>query len=582
MEETSTRLYDLGRQDLESRFDPSVTLVRNRFLPDRHLPHDSLWYAHCLLEDGRIEEAEAIVEAVLGLQELRPNDPHHGNFWWHLEDGAVIDLNACQFVLESLIAFPVSALSGPMQERVEATMRLAFEEATRLNVHWTYTNIYLLDVHNRILGGELLGDANIQKTGAARLEVWAAKTRQVGAPHEFNSPTYTAVQLNCLAGIAQHTSDPGVRDIALEMEELVWRHVARYWHSPTMQLGGPHSRAYRRDVVGASGFLKVVLYKLLGDERLLAKSPYYEGHDAEGHLIVARTDYHCPPDAEKMLRASPDRTFRETVCIAPPVEAVATLAPTYSLGSMSRPYGVGEPPEPWPQNNSCIAYWRRDETPGYGGLYCRFRINSGHPGDPSPQASPLWLDVWEDGVFWTAQNRASAIVAYGLPPRGPRPLTDMRLDIRLLGPHFANVVLPDGTLWNGESSPVPPGPIVVADGSAYIGLIPLEATDLGRNAWTILWRDGLETVVSVVNYTGPPKMFWEYRSLSGPFWKGNIRNGFALRIVDREEFPSAASFADALARAPLADEVTGSIRRISLGTGDDVVRLEYDLLEIWP
>ncbi len=302
MDANSRRLYDLGLADLRARFDPALNLVRDPFLPERHLPHQSLRYAAALLDAGDGQTAEGIVEAVLGMQELRPADPHRGNFRWHWEDAGVIDLNACQFVLEVLVRMRLDALSAALRERVLSAMRLAFAEAERLAVHWTYTNIYLLDVHNRILGGEMLGDANIAVAGAERLRDWARRTREVGAPHEFNSPTYAAVQLTGLAAIAEGASDPQLGALAVEMEELIWRHVARYWHAATMQPGGPHSRVYRRDLVGAAGFLKVVLFKLLGDERLLAATPYYDGPAAEGELIVAGTTYHCPPDALQMFR----------------------------------------------------------------------------------------------------------------------------------------------------------------------------------------------------------------------------------------------------------------------------------------
>ena len=311
MDELSQRLYDLGRADLEVRYDTQLGLIRDPFRPDRHSPHHSLWYAQYLLDDGDLAGAERIVEAVLSKQELREGDPHFGNFSWHWEDDVVIDLNACQFVLEALTTISLDTLSAELRSRVHQAMRLALTEAERLDVHWTYTNIHLLDVRNRILGGQMLGDETIVAKGSARLADWAERTRRIGAPHEFNSPTYAAVQINALAAIAEQAVDPDVRATALEMEQFLWRHVAKYWHAPTMQLAGPHSRAYRRDVVGASGYLKVVLYKLLGDERLLAKTPYYEGPDAEGELVVALTTYHCPPDAEEMLRNPDMRTVRE-------------------------------------------------------------------------------------------------------------------------------------------------------------------------------------------------------------------------------------------------------------------------------
>ena len=560
--DTAARLRDLGRADLEARFDSALDLVRDPFQPQRHQPHPSLWLAGALLESGDTGRAERIIDRALALQELREDDPHYGNFRWHYEDEAVVDLNACQFVLEALLRLPFDSLAAGLRDRVFAAMRLALAEAARLDVHWTYTNIHLLDVHNRILAGQLLGDDAIIRAGVSRLRDWARRTIEAGAPHEFNSPTYAAVDLNCLAGIANRAADPAARVIALEMEELVWRHVARHWHAPTMQLAGPHSRAYRRDIVGASGYLKVVLYKLLGDERLLAACPYYEGPDAESHLIVAGIEHHCPPDAEAMFREPGTRAFRETVARDPLTDTITHITPGFALGTMSRPYGVGDPPEHWPMDSACIAYWRRAGEPGHGVLYSRYRINATPAGQPSRDAVPRWLDIWEDGVFRTAQSGGRAIVAYGLAPRGQRPISSLRLDIRLLGP--AEPLQYDG------------GPVVISDGDVHIGIVPLASDNLGHTPPVTAWRDGDETVISITNYEGPAKVFWEYRSLGGPFWKGNVRNGFALWIAPRGDFGSAADFRAALAATPLTDETTSFKRRISFAD----VTLEYDLRDM--
>lgn len=134
MDANSQRLYDLGVADLTERFDAGLGLVRDPFLPERHSPHHSLWYATSLLDVGDSATAEVIVAKVLGMQELREGDPHFGNFRWHWEDEAVADLNAGQFVLEALIAMPLEKLSHELQDRVHEAMRLALEEASRLDV----------------------------------------------------------------------------------------------------------------------------------------------------------------------------------------------------------------------------------------------------------------------------------------------------------------------------------------------------------------------------------------------------------------------------------------------------------------
>jgi hypothetical protein len=124
--------------------------------------------------------------------------------------------------------------------------------------------------------------------------------------------------------------------------------------------------------------------------------------------------------------------------------------------------------------------------------------------------------------------------------------------------------------------------IVVSDGESHIGVVPLEATRLGQGPSVVVYRDGQELVISIANYQGPAKVFWEYRSLAGPFYTGNVRNGFALWVAPRSQFESPAAFAAALAALPVRDAISGSMRRIELGEGPERLVLEYDLMELRP
>jgi hypothetical protein len=583
----SRDLLDRGFRDLEKRFDSVVGLVRSPFLPEKHQPHPTIWYALCALlrnSEGDRALAEEIISRALDLQELREDDPHHGNFRWFHEDEAVTDLNACQFVVEAFVHLVLRAgdsLSDQTKERIFGAIKLALCEAERLDVHWSYTNIFLLDAQNSILGGHLLDDTRIRNRGESQLREWARLTKDAGAPHEFNSPTYAAVQINALASIANFAQGQATRELAREMEQLIWRHVARYWHAPTMQLSGPHSRAYRRDVTGASGFLKVVLYKLLGDPRLLASTPYYGGPDTEGEVQVALTEYHCPGDAARMFRESESRNVNEQV--APAMTLAARITRDFALGTMSRPYGVGEPPEPWPMHNSCILYYAKQTPPGYGVVYCRYRINAGPVGTPSRSSIPPWFDTWDDGVFRTTQVGGRALVAYGLSPRGQRRTDSLRLDICLIGPLDSADVVVGGRLFNGEPLQIVAGDaFAAADGTAYIAVRPLDPSKLGHAPPTVVWRDGDELVVSIINYEGPPKVFWEYRSLAGPFFKGNVKNGFALSVAPRSAFSSLEDFHESTVSLPLTDRTLGSVRRIEWGAGSEQLVLEYDLRELRP
>ncbi len=566
-------------RELERRFDPEVGLVRvdgNDSLRDLR---DSLWYALSLLLRGdSSDRAEDIIRRVLGTQVSDPNDHYRGNFRWFYEVEPVFDLNAVEFMLERLVHILLRVsdrLSAPSRSLIHDSMRLGFEEVRRLDVHWSYTNIFLLDAHNSILGGQLLGDGALVQRGVDRLQGWFNRTRSQGAPHEFNSPTYSAVQIIALAAIAQFAEDLNVRGLAMEAEQFLWMHVARHFHAPTLQLAGPHSRAYRHDVTGSVGFLKVVLYKVLGDEWLLAPAPYYTGPGREGDIIVSLTDFNPPLEAMKMLRATEEREVVESA--AQHQELVTYLRPEFALGTMSREYSVGEPPEPWPQHNSCLLTYRKDEPPGYGVLYCRYLINDRRAGDSVYASSGISVDLWDDGLFRTAQSGRAAIVAYGTLPHGRRPVHSLRLDIRMLGPHPGAKVLIDGQPWDGSETIVAAGQrLTVSDGDVHIGVIPLEADHLSSDGPVLLWNDGQELVLSIYNYRGPPKSTWEYRSLSGPFYRGNVRNGFIV-LAETNSNMSGADFACLLQSASVDDRLDAGQRRIAFDSAFGRVALEYDL-----
>jgi len=574
----SRRLFADGFSELERRFDPNAGLVWVDGNDSLHDLRDSLWYALCLLLRGAPEPAEVIISRVLGTQVTDPNDHHRGNFRWFYEVEPVSDLNAVEFILERLVNILCSSsdrISFQSRSLIHNSMRLGFDEVRRLDVHWTYTNIFLLDVHNSILGGQLLGDAALLQRGVARLKDWFERTRSAGAPHEFNSPTYSAVQIIALAGIARFAEDADVRGLAKEAEKFLWIHVARHFHAPTRQLAGPHSRAYRRDVTGSVGFLKVLLYKVLGDERLLASTPYYSGPGREGDVIVSLTNFNPPPEALDMLRLTEEREVIET---ASPDQVLTTyLRPEFALGTMSREYSVGEPPEPWAQQNSCYLTYRKGEPQGYGVVYCRYLVNERRAGDSPYASSGTPVDLWDDGLFRTAQSGRVAIVAYGTLPHGRRPVHSLRLDIRMLGPDSGSTILLGVDAWDGSEATLDAGQcLTVSDGDVHIGIIPLTTDCLNPHAPVVLGRDGPELVLSAYNYHGPPKTFWEYRSLSGPFYNRNVLNGFIVVAEPRSNRPST-EFARLLQSASVDDRLDGVQRRITCDSVFGHVALVFDL-----
>ena len=98
---------------------------------------------------------------------------------------------------------------------------------------------------------------------------WLNYTTTLGGWHEFDSPTYTAVQTNALYSLYLFCADEGVREAAGKALDVLWHGIAASWFPGGHMLGGPHSRDY--DSLFGKGMLNGQLGLVLGfrskDER---------------------------------------------------------------------------------------------------------------------------------------------------------------------------------------------------------------------------------------------------------------------------------------------------------------------------
>jgi hypothetical protein len=104
---------------------------------------------------------------------------------------------------------------------------------------------------------------------------------------------------------------------------------------------------------------------------------------------------------------------------------------------------------------------------------------------------------------------------------------------------------------------------------------------MGQEAPIVLDERGGELALCIHNYSGPSKNFWEYRTLSGPFFKGNVRNGLVMEVASRGDYPSASAFYEHLVGARLSDSVSGDgVREIRYESGGQALALRYDLRDL--
>lgn len=599
------RLLDEGARILHERWDGDVAMVRDPEHGARHSPRATLAYARALLDgrvalegDGgagvmlsreeRLRRADAGVRAVLALQETRPGDAHCGNFRWALEEEAVRDLNGVEFMLDALIPIVrehAGALPAATVDAAREAIALGLDEIDRLDVHVTYTNIYLSDVCNSVLGGELLGDDRVVERGARRLDDWIAFTASCGAPHEYNSPTYLAVDLARMASLAEHAADASIALRARVAEEMLWLHVGAHWHPALGQLSGPHARSYYDGWTGAGGYLKLMLWRVLGDDAgglpLRADSPFARQSREEGHIGIALDALHPPGYVVRMLR---EKAFpyavRERVDADEGIELVTEMTADYTLGTATSAYAVGVPREPSLQPNALLLQFRRDATPGFGTLTSRYIINEKAAG--ASVAGEIVDDLWDEGQPVCAQDGGRAIIAYGLRPRDGA-VHSAKLSLRMLGVSDATEVWAGGERVRAYPARVAPGDaVIIAEGGVYVALIPLEATDMGSDAPILLRRDGHLLTLDIYNYLGAAKVFWEYRTLGGAFFQGNVQNAVILEVAERGAYADAGAFRAHIEAARVADSVDGEdLREIAYAPdGGEALRLRYHLRDM--
>lgn len=581
-----TQLYEEGAAMLDAAWDDGAGLTARETGAGRlHDGRGSLAYAAVLLRRGGahdVARAERIIANVAAMQETAPDDAHRGNLRWFFEDAGVTDLNAVEFALDGLnevARLGAGVLSPATAELIRDMMALGLEEIDRLDVHPSYTNIALSDVCNSVLGGEWLGSATHIERGRRRLDDWLDFTARSGAPHEFNSPTYLGVDVNRLAFLAAETRDPEIALRARIAAERTWLHAASRYHPQLAQLAGPHSRSYRDGWTGAGGYFKLILWRLLGDAALRRNPPWYPQGREEGHTGAATLEYALPGYIERLLRRKryPYECI-ETADVERGVTLSTYMTQRYALGTSSRAYTVGTPPEPWPANNGFLLHFARDEAPGYGIVFSRYVVNDRAPGTGAHATDRTAEDFWEEGVHVAAQQRNRAIVAYGLQPR-MRPARSFKLRVTALGVAAgAAAWCGDAPLVEGTREMAPRRPLIVDAGGAYVALIPLAPTDMGHGAPIVVTRDGDTLTLDIYNYRGHDRQFWEYRSLAGPFFRGNVRNGFIVEAGTPAVWGSFDAFRAHVAAARISDDVDASrVRTITYASPGGEVTLRYRL-----
>lgn len=505
-------------------------------------PRDTLWYAIALLhaeEAGERELGDAL------LAEAKSADGTH----------TPATMLAVQLILRDRI-------SAATIENLEGQIRRSLPEATQCEWHDGNVNHPLAAWAALILAGERYGDPTAVACGTGRLRTLVRITgNRRHAQHrqavfsEYNSPTYTALDLWFLALIAEFARDAEIRRLALFLEQRLWLENALYFHAPSQQFAGPHSRAYLDDSLGGWSGMHCTLAAAMDVPILLDPQRVFTTNHPSATLqngLAAIIPYHVPAEARRLAFEKPlpselrvmtygesyhenhaTRGFEDGLYPGGWSRLTTFHAPEFCIGTAERPYvNAGHA-------DAFMARWRRrpevTAVADARALFCRGVFNDAIIGQPNRvhvtggRTDESYL--YEEGRTCTLQAQNRALVLYAPKGVGYRDVSGFRVDVMFSW----DAPFDEFRIDDRAVDPVQPATLAAnsrflfRDGEVLGVLVPL-APQPAASATPVQVRvAGGCLIVSIANYAGAVRDF-ERDELRG--WS----NGFYCELWSPSEF----------------------------------------------
>ena len=403
-------------------------------------PRDNLWFAIALLLSDDLSEQD-LGQSLLGSAPLA--DSTH----------TPATLLAALLILKD-------RLKADTERHLGRLVGMSLPAAAGHEWHNGNVNHPLAAWATLILGGERTGDALAVSLGIHRLQHLRRMTgdrrhvfHRQSSFSEYNSPTYTALNLWFLALVAEFARDEEARLMARFLEERLWLDVALHYHAPSGQFSGPHSRAYLEDSLGGYSGLHCTLAVAL-DEEIPLDPAMTESIDHASALVqnglVAILPFHLPEAARDLAFRKPLPALVRTTTYGESYHENSAAAgfddrlfpggwsgltsyqdTEFALGTASLPYvNAGHA-------DAFVARIRRQVTvrgpTDFRSLVCRGVFNQSLAGQPNPvHVTGGTTDatyLYEEGRTATLQHRNKALVLYNPKPLSRGPFTGFRVDL---------------------------------------------------------------------------------------------------------------------------------------------------------
>ena len=581
---TRNWLLQSARAEAEKHFDSESLICI--------IPRETSWYAITLLESSDKNDHDLANRI---LENLIVNDGTHSPcalFVIYQRFRSLLSQQSQNQILSNLERnLPISALvrysDGNVNHPLAAYVNLVccgelFNDQTSI-----------------ILGRNLL--RNFQQTISSRKH----KNFRQAEMAEYNSPTYTALDLWFLALAAEFAQDEKFQSLAQFLEEHLWINVAMHWHEPTQQFAGPFSRAYAEDSLGGFSALHCTFgFAFQKDILLDPELPVKFNHPSAliENAFIAILNFHVPDQARAIAFQKPlpyyfqmttyGEQYHENAGTFKNREKISTFDPEiypggwadlssyldeeFCLGAASRPYVNGGQNDTFTLRYRCSP--KIDDLKDFRSMFTRMVFNGSSLGQDNfchVTGFQITRDyLYEEGRPFSFQHKNKAIVGY-IPKRmGHSRVGELRLDL-IFSYHapFDYFSVDDEEISSFPFQKKQFKKIVIADYNTYLAIFSIQPSLLSdfQGKICISQINGF-LIISIYNYQGQSKDF------SKEIMSQTI-NGFACLVESKKNFSQLHHFKNYIDSIRLSRKVeTPFIHQIKFQMKDEKMIFRFDPL----
>ncbi len=465
---------------------------------------------------------------------------------------------------------------------------------------------------NLVCSGELFQDRtsiilgrNLLKNFHQTISSRSHKNFQQAEMAEYNSPTYTALDLWFLAQAAEFAGDEEFRSLAQFLEERLWTNIAMHWHEPTQQFAGPFSRAYAEDSLGGFSALHCTFgFAFQKDIYLNPDLPVRFNHPSAliENAFIAILNFHVPDQARAIAFNKPlpyhfqtttygesyhenaatftdggkNATFDPEIYPGGWADLTTYLDEEFCLGTASQPYVNGG------QNDTFTLRYRRsnqiNDLIDFRSLFTRMVFNGSRFGQDNfchVTGFQITKDfLYEEGRPFSFQYKNRTILGYIPKCVGSVGVTQLRLDL-IFSYHapFDYIGVDDQEVLSLPFEKKEFEKILIADHRTYLAIFSIKPSLLsGFQGKVCISQFDDFLSLSIYNYEGGVRDFSKEMM-------SQIINGFACLIESKNTFPAFRDFKKYAAPVKLSRKMQKPyLHMIEFQVGDDKMRFRFDPL----